>query len=143
MAEPSPTKTAEIIPHLEARLQVSGIKPGDSNLDLGIQPNQLDQFDQPTYHFRLYMMGDEASRTRRFGPSSRKERIVIAESGVTSTEIDNVEITTVAGLSKGQGVGISTNFSFTLTQPFGATLLDEIVHAANVLGIENYAKCPF
>ena len=60
MAEPSPTLTAEEIPHLEE----------ERLLDLGIQPNQLDQFDQPTYHFRLYMMSDEASRTRRFGPSS-------------------------------------------------------------------------
>ena len=32
-------------------------------------------------------------------------------------------------MSKGAGVGISTNFSFTLTQPFGATLLDELVNA--------------
>lgn len=133
MAEPSPTLTAEEIPHLEE----------ERLLDLGIQPNQLDQFDQPTYHFRLYMMSDEASRTRRFGPSSREERIVIAESGVTSTAIDNVEISSVTGMSKGTGVGISTNFSFTLTQPFGATLLDEIVNAAQLLGIQNYSKAPY
>ena len=133
MAEPTPTQTADEIEHLkEERL-----------LDLGIQPNQLDQFDQPTYHFRLYIMGDEAARTRRFGPHSTEERIVIAESGVTSTQIDDVEIHSITGMKKGAGIGIATNFSFILTQPFGATLLDEIVDASQLLGIQNYAKAPY
>jgi len=129
----SVSKTATEIPHLEE----------ERGLDLGIRPNQLDQFDQPTYHFRLYMMNDEAVRTRRFGPQSREQRIVIAESAVTSVQIDDVEISAVTGMTKGTGTGISTNFSFMLTQPFGATLLDEIVSAAHQLGIQNYAKAPF
>lgn len=118
-------------------------KKDENPFSVDIERNTLDQFELPTYHFRLFMMNDEAVRKKQFGPTSREHRIVIAESGVTSTEIDNVEIHSVVGMSKGAGIGISTNFSFTLTQPFGATLLDEIVNAANILGIENFAKAPY
>ena len=118
-------------------------KKDDNPLSVDIERNTLDQFEMPTYHFRLYMMNDQAVRDRRFGPTSREHRIVIAESGVTSTEIDDVEIHSVIGMSKGAGVGTSTNFSFTLTQPFGATLLDELVNAADILGVENFSKCPY
>lgn len=112
-------------------------------LNVDIERNTLDQFEMPTYHFRLFMMNDEAVRKKNFGRASSEHRIVIAESGVTSTEIDNVEIHSIVGMSKSAGIGISTNFSFTLTQPFGATLLDELVNAANELGIENFSKCPY
>jgi len=118
-------------------------KKDENPLSVDIERNTLDQFDMPTYHFRLYMMSDQAVRDRNFGPASREHRIVIAESGVTSTEIDDVEIRSVVGPSKGAGIGISTNFSFTLTQPFGATLLDELVNAAHTLGIKNFSKCPY
>jgi len=129
---------------MEGNPTATEIPENDENpLSVDIDRNTLDQFEMPTYHFRLYMMNDEAVRKRNFGPTSREHRIVIAESGVTSTEIDNVEIHSVIGMSKGAGIGTSSRFSFTLTQPFGATLLDEIVNAGNELGIKNFSKCPY
>lgn len=105
-------------------------------------PNILDDYDMPTYHFRLYMMGEQAIRSGNFGPESRDQRVVIAESGATTIEIDNVMIRSIAGISKEAGVGASTNFSMQLRQPFGATLVDEIFAAANFLGIKNFQKVP-
>lgn len=118
--------------------------PAAAEVDLvtDFAPNILDDYDMPAYHFRLYMMGEEAIRSGNFGPESRAQRVVIAESGATTIEIDNVMIRSIAGISKEAGVGASTNFSMQLRQPFGATLIDEIFAAANYLGIKNFQKVP-
>ncbi len=108
-----------------------------------IEDNVLDTFDLPTYHFRLFMMSDDAVRKGIFGPKAKDQRVVIAESGVTVIEIDDVEIISVGGISRAAGVGTTTEFSLTLKEPFGATLLDQIANAAKSLGIKNFAKIPF
>ena len=112
-------------------------------IETDIEQNILDKFDLPTYHIRFFMMSDKAAQEDDFSPSARREQIVIAESGITELEIDDLEIHTVAGISREARIGTATNFSFTITEPFGAQLLDRIVEAADRLGIENFAKAPF
>lgn len=112
------------------------------NIDADIEQNILDRFDLPTYHIRYYMMADKAVEADDFS-GARRERIIIAESGVTALEIDDLEIHTVAGISREAGIGKATNFSFTIIEPHGAQLLDRIAEAANRLGIANFAKAPF
>jgi hypothetical protein len=121
------------------------VPSGRSSVDIttDIEDNILDKFDLPTYHFRLYMMSDDAVRKGVFGPQAKNERVVIAESGVTVIDIDEVEVTTVSGISRTTGVGTATEFSFTLKEPYGATLLDQISNAAKFLEIKNFAKIPF
>lgn len=116
---------------------------GGVDLSTDIEDNILDKFDLPTYHLKLYMMSDDAVRKGIFGPKGKDQRVVIAESGVTTMEIDEVEIHTVSGISRTSGVGTATEFSMTLKEPFGATLLDQISNAAKFLGIKNFAKIPF
>lgn len=113
------------------------------NVSTDIEDNILDKFDLPTYHFRLFMMSDDAVRKGIFGPKAKNQRVVIAESGVTVIDIDDVEIKTVGGISRAAGVGTATEFSLTLKEPFGATLLDQISNAAKFLNIKNFAKIPF
>ena len=108
-----------------------------------ILPNILDNYDLPTYHFRLYMMSPGAVLRREYqGPNSDKERVVVAESGVSTSSIDDVTITTTGSISKQAGTGVATRFSFTLQEPFGATLLDQIQRGARFLGIQNFQKFP-
>ena len=107
-----------------------------------IEPNILDNYENPTYHFKLYMMSPGAVAAREFGNNSSAERIVIAESGVSPVGIDDVEITTTGSISKEAGTGIATRFSFTLMEPFGVTLIDQIQRAAYYLGISNFQKFP-
>lgn len=118
-------------------------KKPEFSLSTDIEPNILDQFDSPTYHFRLYLQSPDSIRKQRFGREANGERVVIAESGVGPIEIDEVEIYSVAGLSKEAGIGQATRFSFTLREPHGAILLDRIGAAARALGIENFSKIPF
>jgi len=116
---------------------------GGVDISTDIEDNILDKFDLPTYHIRFYMMSDDAVRKGIFGPKAKNERVVIAESGVTVLEIDEVEIHTVSGISRESGVGTATEFSLTLKEPFGATLLDDVSNAAKFLNIKNFAKIPF
>lgn len=112
----------------------------DVNVD--IEQNIMDGYDNPTYHFRLYMMSPEAVKARTFGNIDNRERVVIAESGVSAVDIDDVEIKTLGSISKEAGVGVATNFSFTLREPYGATLLDQLQKAGYYLGIRNFQKFP-
>jgi len=116
---------------------------GGVDITTDIEDNILDKFDLPTYHIRFYMLSDDAVRKGIFGPKAKDQRVIIAESGVTVIEVDEVEIHTVSGISRESGVGTATEFSLTLKEPFGATLLDDVSNAAKFLGIKNFAKIPF
>ena len=122
---------------------VAGEQPDSTTkVKADFEPNVLDDYDSYTYHFRLFMMAEDAIRSGTFGPESKNQRVVIAESGVTTIEIDEVTISSIAGISKEAGIGAATNFSFQLRQAYGATLLDQIFEASNFLGIKNFRTVP-
>ena len=114
------------------------------DVDTGILENIMDAYENPTYHFRLYMISPAAFAARNFknDPIANREKVVIAESGVSPIDIDDVEIKSLGGMSKEAGVGTSTNISFTLREPYGVSLLDNIQKAGYYLGIENFQKFP-
>lgn len=116
-----------------------------TELNVDFESNMLDMFDLPTYHFRLYMLSQSAMDGGRFGAAATKanELVVIAESGVTPIDIDNVEIMGVSSISASAGVGQVTNVSFTLREPHGATLIDQLHSASRFLDIKNFVKFPF
>jgi hypothetical protein len=123
----------------EVVVTASRIKPVSAK----VLPNILDDYDMYTYHFRLYMVSDQATINRDFGPTSKSKKIVIAESGATTIGIDDVKIESIIGFTKQTGSTASTKFAFTLMQPFGATLLDYIALAGRELNIQNFTKSPF
>ncbi len=101
-----------------------------------ILSNVLDSYENPTYHFRLYMKAPGA----KF--NDVRQRVVIAESGVSPIDIDDIEIRSTGGITKEAGTGLSTNFNFILREPFGVTLLDQIQRAGLFLGVKNFQKYP-
>lgn len=104
--------------------------------NVNVLPNIMDSYENPTYHFRLYMNAPGAPF------NNVKQRVVIAESGVSPIDIDEVEIISTGGMTKRAGTGMATNFSFVLREPFGVSLLDQIQRAALFLGIKNFQKFP-
>ncbi len=120
--------TAQIIPPLKL---ASG-----SPASIDILPNILDSYENPTYHFKLYMKAPGA----KF--NDVRKRVVIAESGVSPIDIDDVEILTTGSITKEAGAGQATRFNFILKEPFGVTLLDQIQNAGLFLGIENFQRAP-
>ena len=115
----------------------------EKEVSTAIEPNILDNYENPTYHFRLYMMSPGAVARNEYGNQANAERVVIAESGVSPIGIEDVEIITTGSISKEAGTGVATSISFTLMEPFGVTLLDQIQRAAYFLGVDNFQKFPW
>lgn len=108
-----------------------------------IEENMLDSSDSYTYHFRLFMMPEDANKAGAVQGYDKQEQIVIAQSGATGIGIDEVTIETVGGITKDAGTGTATKFSFVLKQPFGVSVLDFIEQSARQLDIRNWMKAPF
>lgn len=108
-----------------------------------IEENMLDSPYSYTYHFRLFMMPEDANKAGAVQGYDKQEQIVIAQSGATGIGIDEVSIETVGGITKDAGTGTATKFSFVLKQPFGVSVLDFIEQSARQLDIRNWMKAPF
>lgn len=121
--------------------------PQDPNRSADIRsavlPNILDRYSTYTYHFRLFMMSENAILERSFGPGSADKRIILAETAATTVGIDEVTIVSRGAITKEAGVGLSTNFKLVVRQPFGATFVDFVAQSAATLGIKNYQKAPY
>lgn len=108
--------------------------------------NILDMYDNPSYNLKLYMVGPEYSKalkedtlylTSQIAPPG--DTVVLAQTGVTGTQIDDVSIQALVNPS----VGSALTCDFTITQPGAATFLDEIQLAKGYLGWENSVETSF
>jgi hypothetical protein len=115
----------------------------EKELTSAIEENILDAYDSPSYHFRLFMMPEDANRAGATLGYDKIEQIVIAETASSSIGIDEVSIETVGSITKEAGTGTATKISFVLKQPFGVSVLDYIESSARRLGIRNWMKAPF
>lgn len=122
--------------------------------------NVLDQAANPAYNIRLYLMSpyesaeNSSTNQNTQGSSARSETdsssasgksmwdlpktnpknvVVLAQTGVTGTQIDNVEIVTAQG-SNSTAVHTS-KISFDIIQPGAADFLDQILAAKMYLGL--------
>lgn len=120
--------------------------------------NILDQYDNPTYNLKLYLKpGGESSSsaasttTPASGSAARqdtgaatgssstttptdKKIVVLAQTGVTGTQIDNLEIDGYADVSSTTADVSSLKGSFTIVQPGAANFLDQIQWSRKYLG---------
>lgn len=107
---------------------------------LDFLPNILDNFDQYTYHWKLFITSlEDASSGDVLLPS---KQIIIAESGVSDLTIDKVEFHGIAVPSAEAGTGTQTLVKFEIVEPSGAGLLDKMFYQAVSLGIGNWLVMP-
>tara|TARA_R110001606_G_scaffold338457_5_gene486565 strand:- start:1244 stop:3916 length:2673 start_codon:yes stop_codon:yes gene_type:complete len=127
--------------------------------------NLLDQFDNPSYNAKLYLIAASEDNSTSTPPddNSREDTgkktishggflngathakpentVILAQTGVTGILIDNIEIVSVPS---GQGISLSKTVSCTIKQPGAANFMDMIVLARRRLGIPGLAKdAPF
>lgn len=112
------------------------------------QPNCLNSFYNPTYHFRLFVAGDadilEQVGNQMSAISSQQiNQVTIAESGVTGVSIKEVEIFTRPAQNPGPKAQMVTNLEMTIIDPLGMTFLDGLVDAGRVMGLSDYTKAPY
>ena len=109
-----------------------------------VQGNVLDNFQNPTYNLKLYMIPAETSDGGGWlkGAKAAKpeETVVIAQTSVTGVQIDNLDIQFVQGPNTGNSTAVRA--AFTLKQPGAADLLDQIQIAKMELGHYMYADVP-
>lgn len=124
--------------------------------------NILDQYDNPTYNLKLYLKpGSEASGTTASSTTAQpdsgstarqttgttatsisttttnptdKKIVVLAQTGVTGTQIDNLEIDGYADVSSSNADVSSLRGSFNIIQPGAANFLDQIQWGRKYLG---------
>lgn len=114
----------------------------DESLDLNlkIQPNVLDNYDNVTYHWKLFITTPEASSSGDILNISNQT--IIAETSVTDLTIDKVEIRGVATPTIESGTGMSTHVKFEIMEPSGAGLIDKLFYQSVALGIGNWVTMP-
>lgn len=101
--------------------------------------NILDNYDNPSYNLRLYMVRPEfadATTEEDFYIENRlappADTVILAQTGVTGTQIDDVEIESLVT----PGSAAQQTVKFNIIQPGAATFLDEIQLAKGYLGYE-------
>ena len=113
-----------------------------------LTPNPLNAYYQPTYHFRLFMTGEQdlLSATNSSSISDLLSKIktvpqvTIAESGVTGYNIKEVEIDTVISTNSATRDQKATGFKMVVTEPMGISFLDGLAHAGAFLKVQDYTK---
>ena len=121
-----------------------------TNLSNGMQPNPLNLYWQPTYHFRLFMVNDE------FKPSqvpitqllnqintNAIRQVIIAETGITGYNIKSVEINTINANNHLTHAQKATVFSMVITETMGLSFLDALWAGATYLKIFDYTKAHY
>lgn len=112
----------------------------DNSLNTQWQPNILDNYDDVTYHFKLFIVDPETSSSGKV--FTLEKQTIIAESGVTDLIIDKVEINTITTPSTETGTGTSTGVKFEITEPAGAGMIDKLFYQSVALGIGNWLVMP-
>lgn len=98
--------------------------------------NILDQYDNPSYNIKLYMIQREIAakiNTDSVYPlAPPNAQVILAQTGVTGVQIDNVNMQTV----RNPDGAAPLNIRFTIVEPGSATFLDEIQLAKGYLGYD-------
>ena len=95
--------------------------------------NILDRYANPSYNLKLYMIRDIESEELFADPG---DTVVLAQTGVTSATIDNLEIDFLYDTSN----TYQQTIKFDITQPGAADFLDQIQLAKGYLGHEKAAS---
>ena len=113
--------------------------PGEFLRDIGFkpQPNRLGELFQYNYHFRFYLDTDIQ------GAAGTEGVFVIAETGVTGMNIQEVVVDAIVGPNFRTKNANSTNVTIKIYEPFGSQLPDLLFQAAVFMKIKNYLKAPW
>ena len=103
-------------------------------------PNPMGDLFQGTYHFTFYLDTDLDSQN---GNGNGKDIFVIAQTGLTGMNIQDVKIETFIGPNIRTRNANATNIEIKIYEPFGSQLPDLLFQAAVQQSIRNYLKAPW
>lgn len=134
----SKTPINQLRSNIELALNARGIK-------LKHIPNILDGYPTYTYKLKFCVVSDRAAdiiTTHDQWDQTPKE--VIAESGVTTGfNIQNFEMKNYCGPSHKVGLALQINWTMTISEPYGLSLVDRLYTLTKSMGISNHLKCKY
>ena len=104
------------------------------NLNFVPDENPLNSIDQSTYHIKLSVLPDIAEV---------KKEIVIAETGSTELNIQNLTVDSYVGPDLNTKNSSMSKMDIEILEFYGFSLMDRIVQSASTLKVRNYQKTPF
>lgn len=117
-----------------------------SGVSFNPEDNPLNQYANYTYHVKWSLTSEPAA----FAVSNSNptldgiDKTVIAESGVTAGfNIMDFEFKNICGPNSRTLNTAATEWTMTVLEPFGISLLDKIRSAAATQPVINYMRCPF
>jgi hypothetical protein len=112
------------------------------------RPNVLDQFANYTYHIKWSMTNDRIvsaiSSSSMFRNNAAIPKTVIAESGATvGFNIIDFELKNYCSPGPHVRSVQATEFTMTVKEPYGFSLIDRIYSASTLMGITNHLTVPY
>ena len=125
--------------------------------DTNIKRNVLHKYASYTYHLELFILGvndyNSIINDETFRVEELPGRLLIKSGGGGQKMrnryfqldyfIDDVELTSVIAPSGGNAGSTNVEISFTITEPYGMTLLNAMVMACKEMGGYNYTNQPY
>jgi hypothetical protein len=111
-----------------------------------VQPNPLNNFYQPAYHFRLFVLKDidVLTQTGTIAGIAGLPQVTIVETGVTGYNIRDVEIQTFGAATNESTLNMSgTSMTINVVEPLGVSFLDAMVGAVNLINGNNPNKVTY
>lgn len=153
LSSPTPQETIQVPTTAPQTPTPVNLEPFTQQFIQAAEPNVLNTFFQPTYHFRLFVIGDQdplgqaktASNQNAQGKDllaafANIPQITIAESGVTGYSIKDVEIDSVSAESGTTEYQSVNNITMTVIDPLGVSFLDALYAAAAEMKVANWNK---
>jgi len=112
------------------------------------QENVLSMMNNYNYYIKFFMtdMTTQANYLREgYKAFLRNDANIftIAETATTAFNLDNLEIIGLVSPNPVTGFSTATNFSFTIKEQGGLSLVDRIILAAKELGLRNWIRIPY
>lgn len=104
---------------------------------IGFNPvqNELNSFNNATYHFKLSMISDSISDIKK------ANKVVLAESGATELNILSVRTSEVFSPNFKTKNTQWISFEIQLFEPMGTDFYNKLANAAKILQVQNIQKC--
>jgi len=133
-ASPKELKENKSVPATSASLESV-----DSSISqVKIENNPLNNLENYTYNFRLYMTSEDVT----YESLKAADSVILAESGSTGFCINDVSINTVVSPSTVSKNTFVSEFKIDITEPFGTGLIDRIRELAKSLDIKDHKHVP-
>lgn len=121
------------------RLEKKQVQKIGLDLSANIEPNILSQYENTAYNLRFFMTREDVNHDT----VANEEIMVIAETGSTGFNITELNIHSIIAPGPVNKNTTSDVLSFTIIEPHGNRLFDQIRNGAAALGIFDHLKAPY